>query len=186
PAWGRPVARQAARDRQTWTWKLPNRLAFGAGSTGRSRIVMSRRRLCRFGFGVHAPRVQSRAGVRMRGLAHDDRGNGVFEDQLFLVIGFQYDRIFIEGSDTTREFYPAQQINGNERFVFTSGVEERILDILRRLVVHRRSPLFVGDKSRSHAAPATGTRQYDTVLASSFQPPSPIFPLLYNPARLRS
>ncbi len=43
----------------------------------------------------------------MSAFGHDDGRNGVFEDQLFLIIGFQYDRILVERPYAAREFdYP--------------------------------------------------------------------------------
>src|SRR5579864_8055218 len=119
----------------------------------------------------------------MHHLAHHHGGNGVFKDQLLLVVCLEHDRILVEGPNTARQLHSAQQINSNERFVFTSGVQKRILNVLRRLVVHRRSPLVWGEQSWAAPDQANRTRQYDSVLPLSFQPVLAFSLLLYNPAR---
>jgi len=38
--------------------------------------------------------------------AHGDGRDGVFEDQLFLVVGFEDNRIFVKGTDAPRRLTP--------------------------------------------------------------------------------
>src|SRR5579884_877656 len=142
---------------------------------------MGRRGLGRLALDVRASRFPG--ALRMHYLAHHHGRNRVFEDQLLLVIRLEDDGILIERSNAARQLYPAQQINGNERLVFTSGVQKRILDVLRRLIVHRRSPLVRASSPRPLLTRPTGPGQYDTVLPPSFQPLLPFSPVLYNPAR---
>ena len=57
------------------------------------------------------------AGIGKRCLLGHHRGNGVLEDQLLLIIGFQNQRVLIETLDSARELNPAHQINGKDYFV---------------------------------------------------------------------
>jgi hypothetical protein len=76
----------------------------------------------------------------MQGLSHGDRGDGVFEDQLLLVVGVEHDGILVEGADAARELDSAQQVNGDVGSLLACRIEEGVLDVLRRLIFHRRSP----------------------------------------------
>lgn len=57
----------------------------------------------------------------------------MLENELFLIIRFEYDGVFVETLDPARELDPTHQVNCQERFVFSSVIEERFLDILRKL-----------------------------------------------------
>src|ERR1700692_816636 len=68
----------------------------------------------------------------------------MFEDQLFLSVGFEHYGILVEGTDAARQLHPAHQVNGNVQPLLTSRVEEGILNVLRRLAAfHSRSPLVL-------------------------------------------
>ncbi len=44
--------------------------------------------------------------------AHDrNSGNGVFEDELFLLAGFQNDRILVEATDAAGQFDATNEVN---------------------------------------------------------------------------
>ena len=60
----------------------------------------------------------------------------MLEDELFLIVGFQDDLIFIKRPDSARKFNPAEQINGHLRLVLARGVQKRVLNVLCRLVFH--------------------------------------------------
>src|SRR5712691_5508063 len=70
----------------------------------------------------------------MRRLLGDHRRDGVFEDQLFLVVGFQNQRVFVETLDSARELHAAHQVNGENYFVLAGVVQEAILNILSRFI----------------------------------------------------
>ena len=47
-----------------------------------------------------------------RAAAHDGNGgNGMFEDELLLLSGFQNNRILVEATDAARQFDAADEIN---------------------------------------------------------------------------
>src|SRR5579864_5706544 len=60
----------------------------------------------------------------------------MLEDQLFLIVGLQHDRIFVERTDSARQLDPTQQVDRDVELFFAGRVEERVLDVLRRLVFH--------------------------------------------------
>ena len=68
-------------------------------------------------------------------------GNGMLENQLFLIVRFQHHGVFIERTNAPRKLHSAEQINGDMQLVFACRVEERILYVLRRLIVHL--PIFL-------------------------------------------
>jgi hypothetical protein len=72
----------------------------------------------------------------MGSLLRHDRGNGVLEDELFLVVGFQYQRILVKAFDAARELDATHQIDGDDNFVFARIVQEAVLNILRRFWIH--------------------------------------------------
>ena len=47
------------------------------------------------------------------------RGNSVLENQLFLVAGFEHNRIFIETLDSARQLDAAHKVNRKNNFVFS-------------------------------------------------------------------
>src|SRR6266545_3563790 len=61
----------------------------------------------------------------------------MLKDELLLVVGFHHYGIFIEGADAARQFDAAEQVDGDDRLIFSCRVEERILYILCRLAFHR-------------------------------------------------
>jgi len=56
----------------------------------------------------------------------------VLKNQLFLVIRFQNDRVFVESFDLSDQFYTADQENGDWCLIAADSVEVNILDILGR------------------------------------------------------
>jgi hypothetical protein len=81
--------------------------------------------------------------MRMGNSSHCDSRDGVLEDQLLLIIRVQDNRIFIEGTDAPCQLYPAQKINRDIHLFFTGSIKEGILNVLCRLVLHRRSLLIL-------------------------------------------
>jgi hypothetical protein len=64
----------------------------------------------------------------------------MLEDQLLLIVGLQHDGILVEGANAPAQLDTAQQIYGDIQPLLAGSVEEGILDVLRRLTFHRRSP----------------------------------------------
>src|SRR5438105_3040937 len=96
--------------------------------------------------------------MHLRRLAGHHRRDGVLEDELLLiVVGVEHHRILVERPDAPGQLHPAQQINSDCRFVAAGIVEERILNVLRRLIVHRRSPY--GGSSASTANFTLGRKE---------------------------
>lgn len=62
-----------------------------------------------------------------------DGGDCVLENQLFLIAVFEEHRVLVEGTNLARKLDTANQVDGDERFVFADGVEESVLNILCRL-----------------------------------------------------
>ena len=73
-------------------------------------------------------------------LATDDRGNGVLEDELLLIVVFQQDGIFIERAYASRQFHAAYQINSDLGFIFADRIQKSVLNILCSLALHLPSP----------------------------------------------
>ena len=80
-----------------------------------------------------------RLAVRVAGLHRNHSRNSVFKDKLFLVVGFQDQRVLIEALDASRKFDAAHEINSEDNFVLARIVEKAVLYILRRLI-HRVLP----------------------------------------------
>jgi hypothetical protein len=55
------------------------------------------------------------------------RGDCVLEDQLFLRIVLEQNRIFVEGTYLARQLYAADQVDGNGAFVLADRIQERML-----------------------------------------------------------
>ena len=72
----------------------------------------------------------------MDGSAHRHGGNGVLEDQLFLIVGLKHDGILVERTNASGQLDAAQQIDGDIQPFLAGGVEKRILNVLCRLAVH--------------------------------------------------
>ena len=66
----------------------------------------------------------------MKGATHHHGGYRVLENQLLLVVGFQYHRILVEGADSSRQFHSAEQINGDDELVLAGCIEKCILYVL--------------------------------------------------------
>jgi hypothetical protein len=77
-------------------------------------------------------------------IAHN-RGNGVLEDQLLLAVVLKQDRIFVEGTDFPRQLDPADKVNRDGRLILADGIQEGVLYVLRRLVVHVPISRFLGE-----------------------------------------
>jgi hypothetical protein len=77
----------------------------------------------------------------MTALGHDYRRNSMLENELFLIVGFQDYRILIKGPNAAREFHATEQINGDLDSVLARSVEERVLNVLCRLIFHL--PIFL-------------------------------------------
>ena len=58
-----------------------------------------------------------RAGCRMERFGDYNRGDGVFENQLLLVIGLEHNGIFVEALDAAGKLYATHQIDGQEGLV---------------------------------------------------------------------
>ena len=65
----------------------------------------------------------------------------MLENQLLLIVCFKYERVFIEAFDASGELHSAHQVNCEEYLVFSGVVEERFLNVLRKLI--HFSALFV-------------------------------------------
>jgi len=57
--------------------------------------------------------------------------NGMLENQLFLIVGFEHERILIEALDAAGEFHAAQKVDSNHTFFFARIVQKTILYVLR-------------------------------------------------------
>src|SRR3954463_8704152 len=86
---------------------------------------------------VHARRLGSMAvGSVVYPPRQDHGGNRMLEDKLLLVVALQHDGILVKRTDTPRQLDAAHEVDGDGRFVFPRGVQERVLDVLGRLSVH--------------------------------------------------
>ena len=87
--------------------------------------------------------------AKARWATADHRGDCMLEDQLFLRVVFEQNRVFIERTDLSCQLYAADQVDGDGAFVLADRIQERVLNILRRLGIHgpissyhRTQPLF--------------------------------------------
>src|SRR5438270_7353926 len=53
-------------------------------------------------------------GVGVAALECHHRGDRMLEDELFLIVGLQHQRVFIEALDASRKLYATQQANRND------------------------------------------------------------------------
>src|SRR5713226_6054751 len=90
------------------------------------------------------------AGICVAHVYGDYGGNGVLEDQLFLVIGFQDERVLVETLDAAGKFHAAEQVKGNDSLIFARIVQKAVLYVLRWFV--HRVPQFTREKGpvRAH------------------------------------
>ena len=72
----------------------------------------------------------------------DHGGDGVLEDQLFLVISLQDERVLVETLNAAGKFHAAEQVKRNDSLIFARIVQKAVLNILRRLV--HRVPHLLG------------------------------------------
>ena len=70
------------------------------------------------GRGVATHRRGVRLRTRMVGPGDYHRRNCVFENQLFLAVGFKYHGVLIEALNAAGKFHSAHEINRQERFIF--------------------------------------------------------------------
>jgi hypothetical protein len=70
----------------------------------------------------------------MRAPGSDDGGNRVLEDELFLIIGLEHERVFIEALDSPRKFHAAEEIDGNQSLFLARIIQKAVLYVLRRFV----------------------------------------------------
>src|SRR5208337_1280580 len=144
--------------------KLTSSCSAGSGTRGH-RLLMGRRRWLRIGVAVGPAR-------------DDDSRNRVLEDELLLVTGFENHRVLVEGSDTTRQLHPADQIDRNIVPFLSCRVEEGILNILLcRLSFHLPISLFAGSRPRHELREGNGGSSvsigsYNTALSRAFQLPT--------------
>src|SRR5262249_32603115 len=68
-------------------------------------------------------------------------GNSVLKDELLLIIRLQNYGVLVERPNPARKLYTTQQVDCDLRLVLARGIEERVLNILRRLRFHCRSLL---------------------------------------------
>src|SRR5215469_7827112 len=65
----------------------------------------------------------------------------MLEDQLLLAVVFQQNRVLVEGPDLPGKFDSAYKVDGDGSLVLPNSIQERILNILCRLIFHDcRSP----------------------------------------------
>ena len=69
--------------------------------------------------------------VLLNGASGYDRGNGVLENQLLLVTGFEHKRILVKALDPPGKFYAAQKVDGYQSFFLARIIEKAVLNVLR-------------------------------------------------------
>ena len=72
--------------------------------------------------------------LMVRAPGSDDSRNGVLEDELFLIIGLEYKRVFIEALDSPRKFHAAEEIDGDQPLFLARIIQKAVLYVLRRFV----------------------------------------------------
>jgi len=60
----------------------------------------------------------------------------MLEDQLFLRVVFEQNRVFIKGTNLACQLDAANKVDGDGAFVLADRIQERILNILCRLGIH--------------------------------------------------
>lgn len=68
------------------------------------------------------------------GTLHHDGRDGVLENQLFLIAGFQHQAVLVETADTPRKLHAAEEVDGNDQLFLARIIKERILNVLSGLV----------------------------------------------------
>ena len=72
--------------------------------------------------------------VLLNGASGDHRRNGMLENQLLLVTGFEHKRILVETLDPTGKFDTAQEVDGDQSLFLARIIEKTVLDVLRWLI----------------------------------------------------
>src|SRR4051812_6453769 len=80
--------------------------------------------------------LRSRTFRMMSAASHYDCRDRMLEDELLLIVGLQHNRVFVERADAAAELYSAHQVDSDGRLIFSSSIEEGVLNILRRLGFH--------------------------------------------------
>jgi hypothetical protein len=96
----------------------------------------------------------------MRSFLRDHRRDGVLEDQLLLIVGFEHQGIFVKTFDSSGQLDAAHQVNGQDDFILASVVQKAVLDILRRLGLHdspRKKPTPYGQVEQCYACDSNCT-----------------------------
>src|SRR5271157_4191937 len=78
--------------------------------------------------------LQWRGPGNTSGARQHHGGDGVLENQLFLVVALQDQTILIKTADATGELDTTREIDRDQKFFLTRGIQKPILDILRRLL----------------------------------------------------
>jgi hypothetical protein len=82
------------------------------------------------------------ASCSMKRPCHHNSRDGVFKDELLLVVRLQYHRIFVKALDSPRQLDSTHQIDRKENLVFPGVIEKRFLNVLRELFHFYFSLLF--------------------------------------------
>src|SRR5690348_17156530 len=96
----------------------------------------------------------ARARIRVTRLHDHNRGNGMLENQLLLVIGLENQRVLVEALDAARKLHATEQVQRNGSFILARVVEKAVLDVLRWFV-HGISHIRWGRHPKSRACRLT-------------------------------
>src|SRR6185437_9275026 len=72
--------------------------------------------------------------LMVRAPGGDNSRNRVLEDQLFLIIGLDYKRVFVEALDSPRKFHAAEEIDGDQPLFLARIIQKAVLYVLSRFV----------------------------------------------------
>src|SRR5579884_2265964 len=81
-----------------------------------------------------------------------DGGNRVLENELFLIVGLEHERVFIEALDPPRKFHAAEEIDGDQSLFLARIIQKAVLYVLRRFI-HGASKRPEKLKERPQAGP---------------------------------
>ena len=62
--------------------------------------------------------------------------DGVFEDELLLAVVFEQNGVLVERPYLPCQLDSAHEVDRNRRFILADRIEERVLNVLCRLVIH--------------------------------------------------
>src|SRR5262245_36486433 len=72
------------------------------------------------------------------------RGDGMFKNQLLLIVRLEYHRVLVKSFDPSDQFHTADQEYGDRKLFPANSVEIDVLDVLSRcLVFHDRNSLKI-------------------------------------------